>query len=132
MTIEIVLVLLLVLVLEKDPLRCHAGRNRTVAARSGRLLGADGQQIDHEHEQEHEHDSLNFGIWVNGQDDASRRGSGGRRRSADAELWRPCEPDVARGNRGGVGSLALPPTRPTVIRWARCSGRADLPSARAL
>jgi len=31
----------------------------------------------------------------------------GRRRSADAELWRPCEPDVARGNRGGVGSVAL-------------------------
>jgi len=37
------------------------------------------------------------------------RGSDGRRRSADAELWRPCESDVARGNRGGVGSLALPP-----------------------
>jgi hypothetical protein len=39
----------------------------------------------------------------------TRRGSDGRRRSADAELWRPCESDVARGNRGGVGSLALPP-----------------------
>jgi hypothetical protein len=47
---------------------------------------------------------------------ATRRGSGGRRRSPDAELWRPCEPDVARGNRGRVGSgstelaevLALP------------------------
>jgi len=39
---------------------------------------------------------------------AAGSGSGGRRRSADAELWRPCEPDVARGNRGGVGSLALP------------------------
>jgi hypothetical protein len=31
-----------------------------------------------------------------------------RRRSADAELWRPCWPDVARGNGGEVGSLALP------------------------
>ena len=26
----------------------------------------------------------------------------------DTELWRPCWPDVAKGNRGGVGSLALP------------------------
>ena len=31
----------------------------------------------------------------------------GCRRSADAELWRPCWPDIARGNRGGVGSVAL-------------------------
>ena len=49
-------------------------------------------------------DALLFG-------DVMHRGSGGRRRSADAELWRPCEPDVARGNRGGVGSLALPSRR---------------------
>jgi hypothetical protein len=34
--------------------------------------------------------------------------SDGRRHSADAELWHPCWPDVARGNMGGVGSLALP------------------------
>jgi hypothetical protein len=37
---------------------------------------------------------------------SSSLGSDGRS-SADAELWRPCEPDIARGNRGGVGSLAL-------------------------
>jgi len=42
------------------------------------------------------------------QDGAFSHGSGGRRRSADAELWRPCESDVARGNRGEVESLALP------------------------
>jgi hypothetical protein len=29
-------------------------------------------------------------------------------RAADTELWRPCWPDVAKGHRGGVGSLALP------------------------
>jgi hypothetical protein len=34
-------------------------------------------------------------------------GSDGRYSSADAELWRPCRPDIARGNRGEVGSLAL-------------------------
>jgi len=47
---------------------------------------------------------------------ATRHGSGGRRRSADAELWRPCWPDVAKGRTGAVGSgstelaevLALP------------------------
>ena len=31
-------------------------------------------------------------------------GSDGCRRSADAEQWSPCWPDIARGNRGGVGS----------------------------
>src|SRR5215469_5174454 len=31
-------------------------------------------------------------------------GSDGRRRSADAELWRHCWPDVAKGNGGEVGS----------------------------
>jgi len=40
--------------------------------------------------------------------DVTPHGSDGRRRSADAELWRPSESDVARGERGGVGSLALP------------------------
>ena len=28
----------------------------------------------------------------------------GRRRSADAELWRPCEPDVVRGSGTKSGS----------------------------
>ena len=47
---------------ENSPLRCHAGRNRTVAERSGSLLGADGQQI----EDEHEHDSLTSEFGFNG------------------------------------------------------------------
>jgi len=56
------IVLVLVLVIEKQPLRCHADRNRTVAERSGPLVGVDGQQIEHEQEPEHEHDSPNFGV----------------------------------------------------------------------
>jgi hypothetical protein len=39
--------------------------------------------------------------------DADLTYSPGGRRSADAELWRPGWPDVASGNKGGVGSLAL-------------------------
>jgi len=62
-----VLVLVLVLVIEKNSrFCCHAGRNRTVAERSGPLLGADGQQIEHEHE----HDAPNFGFLAKTMDEA--------------------------------------------------------------
>jgi hypothetical protein len=33
----------------------------------------------------------------------------GRRRSADAELWRPCWPDVARGEQGRSRERISPP-----------------------
>jgi len=43
------------------------------------------------------------------QGDIVRHGSDGRRRSADAELWRPSCPTEQGENRGGVGSLVLLP-----------------------
>jgi hypothetical protein len=45
-----------------------------------------------------------------------RRGPDGRCRSADAELWRPCWLDVAKGEQGGVGSLALLPAATSSLR----------------
>jgi len=47
---------------------------------------------------------------------ATCHGSGGRRRSADAELWRPCKPDVARGDRAESGAS---PYRPLSRAGAR-------------
>jgi len=58
-------------------------------------------------------------------DDVTRRGSGGRRRSADAELWRPCESAVATGDRGGVGSLALPRLPRRLLMTSRAAARAE-------
>jgi hypothetical protein len=43
----------------------------------------------------------------------TRHGSGGRRRSADAELWRPCWPDVARGDRAESGASPYRPRQTT-------------------
>ena len=62
--------LVLVLVLEKT------ARSAATLAGTEPLLGADGQQIEHEQEQEHEHDSLTseFGL----------KRSGGPRTSASS------------------------------------------------
>jgi hypothetical protein len=72
-----------------------------IAEGSGSLFGAGVPRIEHEHDDEHDHDALNFGIQVKQTRSVCLRAFPlfqpvarwllrRPRRSADAELWRPC------------------------------------------